>query len=133
MRVGPWNNWAMIRGLEFLASPLLCGEGRRARNEGNDQLGWHDKTSIKIQKVFSRLVTHPYTRRVIYYNSTGTGAPELGTILNIALCIASCCCSSVSFIICFNKLVSISVSPNSVSCSSKLLETEEWLRRTSVI
>lgn len=65
---------------------------------------------------------HPHNRRVMYPNTTGTEAPALGTLPDLTLCMCLSDWSSVSFIMSFNKLVNISISLSSVSCSSKLIE-----------
>ena len=66
----------------------------------------------------------------MHHSSTGAEAPVLGPLLDLTLCISSSGCSSVSFIISFNKLVNISVSLSSVS-SSKLIKPGKGVVGTS--
>ena len=61
----------------------------------------------------------------------GIEAPMLRTLPDLTVCISSSGCSSVSFIISFNKLVTLSVSLSSVSHSSKLIEHKEGVMGTS--
>ena len=73
--------------------------------------------------------THPHTGRLTCPNSTGTETPVLGTLPDI---ICSSGCSSISFIIFFNKLVNINVSLSSVRCFIKLLKSRESLISSQV-
>ena len=61
----------------------------------------------------------------VTHRSTGTEAPVLGTLPHLALFLSSFGCSSVSFIISFNKLINASVSLSSVSHLAKLIEPKE--------
>ena len=60
----------------------------------------------------------PHTRTVTHPNSTVTEAPALGALSDLASCVSSSGCSSVSFIISFNELLDIGVTLSSVSRSS---------------
>lgn len=60
-------------------------------------------------------------------HSKGMEAPVLRTLPDLALCISSSSCSSISF----NKLVNIIVFLSSASHSSKLIEPEEGVMGTS--
>ena len=62
------------------------------------------------------------TGRLMHANSTGMEAPALRTLQTSPYIISSSGCSSVSFIISFNKVANIWVSLSSVSHSNKLTE-----------
>ena len=62
--------------------------------------------------------------------SMGTEVPVLQIFADLTLYISSSDCTSMSFIIFFNKLVNVSVSLTSESHSSKLLEAEEEVMGT---
>lgn len=53
------------------------------------------------------------------------------SIPDLALCIYPSCCSLVSFIVFFSKLIKVSVVLSSVSHSRKLIEPKEKVVRTS--
>ena len=74
---------------------------------------------------------HSHTGRVTHPNSRATEAPVLGTLPDLALCISSSGCSSVAFVISFNKLVNVRVSLNSLRHSNKLTKPEEGVVGTS--
>ena len=61
----------------------------------------------------------------------GTEAPVLRTLPDLAQWNSSSGCSSVSFIIFFNKVVDVRVSLSSASCSGKSVEPEEGIVETS--
>lgn len=75
---------------------------------------------------FRELPTRQHNaRRVMHPNSMGTKSPALEALPHLALCISPSGGSSVSFIMSFNKPVTLSVSLSSVNPSSKLIESEE--------
>ena len=68
---------------------------------------------------------HMHMEKVTYSSFTGTEALALGALPDFAVGMSSFGSSSVSFIMSFNKLVNVTVSLSSVSCSSKLMKPEE--------
>ena len=74
----------------------------------------------------SRLVEHIRTKGT-HPDSRKTETPALRTFPDVFLYITSSGCSSVSFIISLQKLVSLSVSLSSANFSSKLVEPQGGL------
>ena len=110
--MGTGNQKDTIRSLEFADLCPISREGRGAGNGVNSQSCLCDEASIKIPKVWGlesfQVSENIHSGSVVHPSSTGSEAPALGTLPDLALCISSSGCSSVSFIISFNKLVNIS-------------------------
>ena len=113
---------------EAIFGGLLVGAGHRkdqAMIRSSELIGSPHPTSpawgkgLETELVMPALKKHPnsmgsesfwvgkqiYTKRMIYPDSRGTAAPELGTFPGLALCFSSSGCSSVPSIVSFNKLV----------------------------
>lgn len=67
--------------------------------------------------------THAH-EKVTYSDFTGTEALALGALPGFAVRMSPSGSSSVSFTMSFNKLVNVTLSLSSVSCSSKLMKPE---------
>lgn len=98
-----------LEAWKFQLHPPFSREEKGAENGVNNWSCLHEETPIKFQQygvqgAFS-LVNTSHARTFMQPNSTGTEAPVLGTLPDLTLCIFSSGCSSVSFILSFNKLV----------------------------
>lgn len=87
-----------------------------------------NKASIKSQKYRAQSFQvggHLHTKKVPHPNSTGTEAPTLETLPHPALSISSADYSSVPVVVSFNKEVNVSLPPNFVCYSSRLIKLKE--------
>ena len=93
--------------------------------------GSHHKILIVQGSESFQVGKHMHMEKVTYSSFTGTEALALGALPDFAVGMSSFGSSSVSFIMSFNKLVSICNCSEFLSPSSKIMKPKVWLVRTS--